>query len=285
MCEKYGIHRVGFLTLTIDPKQAYREGWNPKFPKDVQKRWHSLRTHVISPRYGGRWLRVIERHKSSRLHYHVLVVVDGDIRTGHDFKKFAENPMASVNDRLKKEWKFLGHPKRPGALQKHGFGRCSLEPIRSTEEAIGKYVGKYIEKHIEKRVVADKGVRLVEFGKTTRMGTTEFSWNSEGAKLWRAKGQVWEKEMFEATGYGHGTYNFQVRSGPCRSRDNFGILKALFGPKWAYAAQEAIMQTEVPDYCHPSLEAAERYCAGLTKWKSEIEVEVILEKLKKQRPK
>jgi hypothetical protein len=256
MAEKYGLERLGFLTLTIDPKQAAREGWDPKNPKDVQKRFKSLRTNVLNARYRGLWIRVIERHKSTRLHYHVLVVVDGDIRTGTNFKSFESDPWGSINERLKEEWKYLGNLKYPGVLQSHGFGVCSLEPIRSTEEAIGKYVGKYIAKHIETRLPIDKGVRLVEFGRPVRIGNTKFAWNSDGAKIWRAKGQEWQKKIFADAGYGAESYNFGVRSGPCRSRDNFGILKAVVGPRWAYNSQEEIIKTTLPtDYVYPSLAA------------------------------
>ena len=131
-----------------------------------------------------------------------------------------------------------------------------MEPIRSTEEAIGKYVGKYIAKHIESRLPIDKGVRLVEFGRPVRIGTTKFAWNSDGAKIWRPKGQEWQKKVFADAGYGDESYNFGVRSGPCMSRDNFGILKAVVGPWWAYNSQEDIIKTALPaGYVYPSLEA------------------------------
>jgi len=263
MAKKYGLERLGFLTLTIDPKQAARERWDPKNPKDVQKRFKSLRTNVLNIRYHGRWIRVIERHKSTMLHYHLLVVVDGDIRTGTNFETFAVDPTASANDRLKREWRYLGNPKRRGALQAHGFGRCSLEPIRSNEEAIGKYVGKYIAKHIEARLIIDKGVRLVEFGRPVRIGTTKFAWNSDGGKIWRVKGQLWERGVFAEAGYGAESYNFGVGSGPCKSRDNFGILKAILGPRWAYKSQEEIVGTALPaGFVYPSLEAYQKEAAA-----------------------
>src|SRR6202035_3537083 len=81
MVERYGLERVGFLTLTF--AQHILE------PKEAQRRMHSLATHVLRDRYAAA-IRVIERQKSGRIHYHLLVAMADDIRTGADFDAFAE---------------------------------------------------------------------------------------------------------------------------------------------------------------------------------------------------
>ena len=66
LCMLYGIERLGFLTLTFaDHVTDARE---------AQRRFHSLATHVLNTRYRARWIRVLERHESGRIHYHLIVV-------------------------------------------------------------------------------------------------------------------------------------------------------------------------------------------------------------------
>ena len=171
---RFGLEKVGFLTLTfadhvVDPKEA-------------QRRWHSLASHVFNKRYQRRWIRVIERQKSGRIHYHVLVAVHDDIRTGVDFAAFANRDYRSAGPTLRGEWKFWRK-----TAPKYRFGRREIMPVRKTDEAVAKYIGKYIAKHLESRLRIDKGIRLVEYGRGCRIGTTKFQFNSPGAWLWRQK--------------------------------------------------------------------------------------------------
>ena len=55
-----------------------------------------------------------------------------------------------------------------------------LLPVRSSSDAIAKYVGKYIAKHTDARIESDKGVRLVRYSKGARVGTTRFQFLSDG---------------------------------------------------------------------------------------------------------
>lgn len=171
--ERHGIETVGFLTLTF--KDHVTD------PKEAQKRWHSLRTHVLAERYKGS-IRVFERQKSGRIHYHVLVATGKDIRTGCDFPAIAKGDYRSANQALREEWTYWRN-----AAKDYRFGRTELLPIKSSAEAVSRYVGKYISKHIEARIDCDKGVRLVEYSHHSRIANTRFAWVSPGAKLWRAK--------------------------------------------------------------------------------------------------
>lgn len=172
--ERFGLEKVGFLTLTfadhvVDSKEA-------------QRRWHSLASHVFNKRYQRRWIRVIERQKSGRIHYHVLVAVDHDIRTGVDFEAFAKRDYRSAGPALREEWNFWRT-----TSPNYGFGRTEMLPVFKTDQAVARYIGKYIAKHLEKRLAIDKRVRLVEYGRGCRIGTTKFQFNSPGAWLWRQK--------------------------------------------------------------------------------------------------
>ena len=169
----YGIERLGFLTLTfadhvIDMREASR-------------RFHSLTTGVLNERYSD-WVRVAERQRSGRIHYHLVCVLAEDIRTGADFKAFEKGDYRSANAALRAEWAFWR-----ATAKKYRFGRTELLPVKSTAEGIARYVGKYISKHIGQREERDKGVRLVAYKRGTARGSTRFTWATLGADLWRLK--------------------------------------------------------------------------------------------------
>ena len=211
MCEQFGIENVGFLTLTF--AQHITD------PKVAQKRMNSLTTGVLRPRYGN-CIRVIERQKSGRIHYHLLVNVGADIRTGADFNEFARGIYKSASPRLRCEWAFW---RKTAKL--YGFGRTELMPVKSTTEAIGRYVGKYIAKHLNLRQMRDKGVRLVSYtgGKTA---STRFAWASKGSRSWRRKLAAFV-QMLHQTG--------SISSPTTES------MARVFGPRWVWKWRDSIM--------------------------------------------
>lgn len=204
MCQRHGLEKVGFLTLTfaehiLDSKQA-------------QRRMNSLTTHVLRPRYGNT-IRVIERQKSGRIHYHVLVAVGSDIRTGCDFDAFAKDDYRSAPAALRREWAFWRR-----TAKAYGFGRTELLPVMSTEAAIGRYVGKYISKHIEQREERDRGVRLVSYS-GERIASTRFAWASKGAMQWRAK---------------LGAFIHMLHDSGAIAEPTTEAMARRFGPRWAH---------------------------------------------------
>ena len=225
LAKEFGIDRLGFLTLTfadlvLDLKEANR-------------RFNSLNTHVLKGRY-LRGVVVPERQKSGRVHYHLLVVLRADIRSGCDFAAFERKDYRSANPALRSEWAFW---RKTAPL--YGFGRHELLPVKSNAEGIARYVGKYISKHVGERVEGDKGARLVRYlgyPRGTRKATCRFGWVNENAWLWR-----------------HKLAAFAERNG-CRDTDDLG---KLFGPRWAYRCQVAIMAERL-DVVHPSRACAER---------------------------
>src|ERR1039457_1028509 len=76
MIERFGLERIGFLTLTFAQHVVSY--------KEAQKALHSLMTGVLKHRY-PEYIVVMERMTSKRIHYHLLVVMAEDIRTGFDF--------------------------------------------------------------------------------------------------------------------------------------------------------------------------------------------------------
>lgn len=173
MAEKYGVERLGFLTLTTPDDVT---------PKEYQRRFNSLRAGVLHERYGDR-IKIVERGKTSgRFHGHLLVVLPFDIRTGCNFEEFAKGVYTSAPQALREEWAFLR-----GVLPGYSFGRHELLPVKSTADGIAFYLGKYVSKHVDGRKPEDKGVRLVEYGKAARCWNSRFAWHTPKAMLWRAK--------------------------------------------------------------------------------------------------
>ena len=221
MCERHGLDQVGFLTLTfaehvLDPKEA-------------QRRMNSLATHVLRPRY-GQVIRVLERQKSGRIHYHLLVNVGADIRTGVDFQAIADGDYRSAGTALRREWTFWRR-----TAKAYGFGRTELLPIRSTSEAIGRYVGKYIAKHLEHRELRDRRVRLVTYS-GVRVASTRFGWANGGAREWRRKVAAFVSMLFEA--------------GAILS-PTAAAMRLKFGPRWAHYWRDSISQFGGLDQVEP----------------------------------
>ena len=202
LAHKYGLERLGFLTLTFKEHITCT--------KEAQKRFNSLRTNLLCERYEAS-ITVLERMKSARIHYHLLVVLPEDIRTGFDFEAVGNNDYRSANAYLRAEW--AAWRGRDGFALRYGFGRTELLPIKSTSDGIAKYVGKYISKHLGARRSDDKGARLVRYTVSARAVSTNFAWFSPSSKKWRAR----VGELGAAVG----------------ATEITGISKRL-GPRWAY---------------------------------------------------
>lgn len=220
LCSKYGIERVGFLTPSFADHVTCA--------KEAGRRFKSLRTGVLSQRYVES-ICVLERMKSGRIHFHLLVVLADDIRTGFDFDQASRRDYSSANAALRAEWKFWRsitnydgkHPHHPYAI----FGRTELMPVKSNRDGISKYVGKYIEKHVGAREERDKGVRLVRYSQGANIGSNAFMFVSPRSRLWR-----WQVGEF-------------ARRNECA---DLSELKAKFGRRWAHHQQPAILSLEPP---------------------------------------
>jgi hypothetical protein len=178
---------------------------------------------VLRVRYEA-FVRVIERQKSGRLHYHLLVVLPFDARTGVCFEKFGENDYRSASPQLRSEWAYW---RRTAKLYR--FGRTELMPIRSTEEGIARYVGKYISKHHAVRKPEDRGVRLVEYSRGARLATTRYSWATDGAREWRRK---------------VGRLASLIAASKKRDCIDYHELSEILGPRWAHVHRDRILALE-----------------------------------------
>lgn len=205
LAERHSIERLGFLTLTFAQHITN--------PKEAQRRLNSLLTHVIKVRYLD-YVGVFERQKSGRIHYHLLVVLNQDIRSGVDFDQLEAGNYQSASAGLRSEWAFWRK-----TAKDYGFGRTELLPVKTTTEAIARYVGKYISKHIEQRQDQDKGVRLVRYSQGARVGTTRFQFHTLGASEWRRKVAIFVEILRSSKGW-------DIRE--------ISDLSTYLGPRWCY---------------------------------------------------
>ena len=209
---------------------------------------NSLLTNVVRPRYGKRYIGVMERHESAAIHFHFIIHVGRDIRTGFDWtladaayaaaraKDFnkarklwsAAADSALNGEFLRKEWAFW----RSKKVRYSWLGRCQLLPIKSTGEAIAKYTGGYIGKHMQHRRKEDKGVRLVRYGKEMRWVNSYIAFNSTKARLWRRKLAAFVAQP-------------HIRAAGVRCYDD---LKRVFGKRWGYHLLIPILAMTLNDY-------------------------------------
>jgi hypothetical protein len=161
--------------------------------------------------------------KSGRIHFHLLLVLKNDIRTGVDFEQFSNGFYTSASKALRTEWSYWRKTAR-----KYRFGRTELLPIKSTSEGIAKYVGKYISKHVENRLPEDKGARLVRYSKTARCGNTRFSFYSPLSIEWRRKLKIFAQIVQDKY--------------PKEIVKDASDLSRILGKRWAYNHREYIIQ-------------------------------------------
>jgi len=205
----FDFEKVGFLTLTFpdnvtDHKEAYR-------------RFNSLRTNFLNKIFPD-YMLVKERQQRGAWHYHLLVGLNADIRTGFKFSEvFPEKGKRpnyqSASPYLRTIWKEIRI-----AMEKYGFGRSELTPLKTTGSQVAAYIGKYIEQNVIGKKLSgfeeqDKGVRLISYSRKWPRTSTKFSWNTEGGKEWRRKVGLFAKYA------------------KCKNMDH---LAMKLGPKWSY---------------------------------------------------
>lgn len=193
--ERFGVEKVGFLTLTF-PKNLTL--------KEANRRFNSLASHVLDQHFVT-WVCVREFTKGGRPHFHLIVICRENIRDGFDFGNYLK--MARINSRphrsaderreatrlsrslnptpaLNVIWKDLRR-----VLPLYQFGRAELVPIRKSAEALSRYVGGYIRKSMDFRPVEAKGARLITYAKNFPRKVVGHAWafNTPASALWRKK--------------------------------------------------------------------------------------------------
>jgi hypothetical protein len=180
--ERFGFDNCGFYCFTF--QEAVE-------PKEASKRWNSLLTGVIRPRYGKAFIKFTEPQRRGVPHYHVLLKVPG-IRVGCDIQRVCGVEGGRGRSRS-------GYYAFPGPvlsterdfwtsnlLESYGFGhRRDVSPIFTDPEKAAAYVCNYVCKSYGKRTESWKGVRLVEYGQGCRPGSVRFSSLTGRAQIFR----------------------------------------------------------------------------------------------------
>lgn len=212
MAALFGLQNLGFLTLT------FRD--NVTCPKEAQKRFNSLATNALKPRY-GEYIAIRERQKRGAIHYHLLVPVFNDIRTGFDWSDLDTaktlprgKRYPSASPALRAEWRFWRQ-----TAPNYNFGRTEILPIRSSREAISKYIGKYLGKDLQNSTADDKGARRISITSGVRAGTIHFQLLNSSTRQWRQNVAKFAELVGRA-------YHTDVRQ--------FSDLTQKLGPRWAY---------------------------------------------------
>ncbi len=134
---------------------------------------------------------VADAGASDRLHYHLLVSLPDDVRTGTDFKIFrtpGRPPLAkiraAVNPAVRAFWDLL-----EGIATPLGFGRTEVFPLRKMAGAVAGYFEKNYRNLQSRRVVSDKRRRVwgMSAGAPRPPGPNQFSLNHPGSIRHRAR--------------------------------------------------------------------------------------------------
>ena len=228
--ETFGINHVGFLTLTFaDDVQDVKE---------ASRRFHSLRTNFLKKHF-EHYICVYERMKSGRIHFHLIVNTREDIRRGLNFAAIAARNYTSANPALRQLWKILREN-----MEKYGFGRSELMPVKTNSKGLARYVAKYIAKHIDSRIPEDKGYRLI---RTTidkkalwKIATSNFAFVSKGSAEWRKKLRNWVAKIEPYLNqYAIEMKGYEI---PPICEVNYNVvLSEVIGSKWAFKNREIIL--------------------------------------------
>jgi hypothetical protein len=219
-----------FLTLTFKDKIYDIE--------EASRQFNSLNRRVLKEYFGG-WCRVIEQHQDGAWHYHLLVEMSCDIRTGFDFAMFNASKeeyqrggksdayykllhaAAGESHPLPAIWKDLRE-----RLKSYAFRRFELVPIRTNQDGISKYLAKYLAKGLTAKKPNGRRVRLWAISrKVQRAVRMPFAWVSTGGRLWRKKVAMFAEHF--------------------RCRD-FEDVRRLAGPSWAHHLKDSIAAL-IPD--------------------------------------
>ena len=223
--QKWGREHCAFWTLT-DAERCH--------PAEFARRWNSFLAHH------GDWIlafiRVLEPQLRKAPHYHLVTAVRWDLRPDtFDWEAFLGAQEARCDRNFERaaeltrkyalstvpETRALWRRLRT-VLPRYGLGRSEFCPMRKEVGAVVQYVGKYLEAGLKIRVQGWKGTRRIETDRRTspewKKCSRRFSWNSEGARRWRArvgelglavgaadigdlKGRLWKRWAYHLRGY------------------------------------------------------------------------------------
>ena len=193
--QHYLFMRSAVMTLTFAQQQF---NW-----KEAKHELQKLLKCLIR-RYGNsfEYVWAQERHQSGGIHFHILMTLPFDCRTGSDvnvllnWKEINANPftrdyvkdvLPHLNSDLQNEVEELRK-----IIPRYGIGRFDILPILTDADSVIAYLTKGIERHLAVRHPEDKGARLWGFSSNIRVcAANSFSFYTPRTTKRRKKVAQW----------------------------------------------------------------------------------------------
>jgi len=172
LIDRYGIERIGFLTLTTVKGLTWDE---------LLRRFNSLRPVLVKVFTCG--IRFVERSGKGRLHVHLVMVtreaIGGNCNwSSRVWRGHKVWHLRNPNGHLREVW-----AKLRAVLPKYGFGRHELLPVRTNAAGVARYVAAYTCKTTGPE---DKGRRVVGYvGRVDRRDNGLWCWIDGRGREWR----------------------------------------------------------------------------------------------------
>lgn len=250
LINRVGIEHCGFFTRTFAENITSR--------KEAERRNNSWNSGYASEAFEES-ISVPQRQARGAFHYHDIVVVKTDIRTGFDFescsaanelkkkhlhrvngrltwessaieaefKHLERKYFASANPNLRALWREIGNSKHPGKAAEYGFGRCELMPILSNAAGCARYVGAYAIAAQNARAEEDKGMRTVRYAVKRVLVFCDGRWQK--ASL-RNSSPNWSFARGGADQWRKGCQTLSKLLGGIKYED----MTNVFGNRWAF---------------------------------------------------
>lgn len=211
-----GVRRLAFVTLT------FREA---VIVKEAQKRWNNFNSNFLRDHRGVDWVCVGEMQRRGVPHYHLVMRLPWDIRTGFDFSK--PHPQKGMIEKGldPRVWEFWRAMKR--ALRSARFGEMAhMQPVKGSA-SICKYVAKYIGKDDENALLS--GVPWPKHSRRIRVSQGFRVVGAIGTFAWVNAGREWR------------SFLSRVAAVLDADEDTFGRLVV---PQWSYKLLQMLESNE-----------------------------------------
>ena len=211
-----GVRHLAFVTLTFRDAVTVKE---------AQRRWNNFNSNFLRDWVGVDWVCVGEMQRRGVPHYHLVMRLPWDCRTGFDLSKPHPQKGMIAQGLNPRVWEFWREMKR--ALRSAGFGEMAhMQPVRGSA-SICKYVAKYIGKDDENAVLS--GVNWPKYSRRIRVSRGFRCVGAIGTFAWVNAGREWR--LFLA----------RVAAVLDATEETFGRLVV---PQWSYKLLQMLESNE-----------------------------------------
>lgn len=193
--QKFGYECTGFLTITFPDNVV---DWD-----EAQRRFHSFEINVLS-QYAKEWVLVVQCQQRGALHYHLVVGLERDIRTGTNLSAIKDRKLprwlryskSNVSENLRGYWESIcqaaaGRVRVDGQFKQvrkgYQLGRVELLPLIKEPLAVARYIAAYLKPGSD-MPKEYKGKRKLRFSRGISCWlSANFQINTFGSYLWRKK--------------------------------------------------------------------------------------------------